>query len=105
MAHIYRCSRCRTRNTFKHSLQWYRRKRKCRDCGYDRFYLDLERIHRVPCRCAGAYFWGPHRKGSALCDQHPEGEANRAVRAGEDEGAVAWLGLRLKSHTGDTTPF
>lgn len=105
MAHIYRCSRCRTRNTFKHAVGWYLIKRKCRDCGYQKFYVDKERVHRVACRCPGAYFWGPHRWGSQYCEHNPMGEYHRAVRAGAHAGEIAWEGLGLQRVTGDKIPF
>lgn len=105
MSCVYRCSRCRTRNTFLRPVSTYKREKKCRDCGYKKFYPDKERIYRVHCRCEGAYHWGPHRKGSKLCVEHPEYRANRALRDGTDEDEVAWMGLRLVLHNGDSIPF
>lgn len=105
MAYVYRCSRCRTRNTFRHSVEWYTIKRACRDCGHKHFYVDRERIRRKACRCPGAYFWGSHRLGAAFCQHNPDVEYNRAVRDGAHPGELAWLGLGLKPHTGETIPF
>lgn len=105
MAHIYRCSKCRTRNTFKHSVGWYTVPRKCRDCGYTKFYVDKERVYRSVCGCTGAYFWGKHRIGAAYCQQNPMWEYNRAVRDGAHPGEIAWEGLGLKLVTGDVIPF
>lgn len=105
MAHIYRCSKCRTRNTFRHAVEWYTVKRKCRDCGHKHFYVDKERVYRVPCRCAGAYFWGAHRLGSLHCIHHPDHEHARAVRQGTHPGELAWDGVGLKPCTSDKPPF
>jgi hypothetical protein len=105
MACVYRCSKCRTRNTFRHAVSWYKVKRKCRGCGHKHFYLDKERTYRASCRCAGAYFWGPHRIGSQYCESNPMHEVHRAKRDGADDGEIAWLGLGLKPHAGDDIPF
>lgn len=107
MAYIYRCSRCRTRNTFHHSVGWYKIKRECRDCAYTKFYPDKERIYRPVCRCMGAYFWGVHRVGAAYCEKNQNFEYNRAVRDGADAADLAWAGLCLKTVEveGDDVPF
>ena len=88
--YIYRCSRCRTRNSFHHPVDWYKIKRKCRDCGYQKFYKDKERRARQPCRCSGAYHWGAHRLGSPMCEHNPNYQANRALRDGTPLEDVAW---------------
>ena len=69
MSFIYRCSKCRTRNTWPRALATYKRGRKCRHCGYTKFYVDRERIERKPCHCVGYHH--AHRPGSRRCDQHP----------------------------------
>lgn len=102
----YRCSRCRTRNLFNKSVHAYKRPRHCRDCGYTTFYVDKERVNREPCRCAGAYFWGPHRKGCRYCIHHPEWQADRAMRDGADLEELVWDRLLgLKPHTTEEVPF
>lgn len=68
MSHIYRCSRCRTRNTWPRALGTYVRGRRCRHCGHDRFYPDRERVTRKPCNCSGYHH--AHRPGSRRCDHN-----------------------------------
>lgn len=105
MSHVYRCSRCRTRNTFRRAAESYVIKRKCRDCGHRHFYVDKERVYRPVCRCADSYFWGPHRPGSKFCVLNPQHLVHRARRDGADDGEIAWLGLGLKADAGDRIPF
>lgn len=69
MSHIYRCNRCRTRNTFRRALATYVRPKRCRHCAHDRFYVDKERVRRRPCHCSGYHF--AHRPGSRCCEHHP----------------------------------
>lgn len=101
----YRCSRCRTRNIFRRPVKTYIRPKRCRNCGHDKFYVDKERRDRKPCGCLGSYWWGPHRWGSAYCEHNPDHEYHRALRDGAHPGELAWEGLGLKLHTGDTVPF
>ena len=103
MSYVYRCSRCRTRNSFPRSVLSYVRPRKCRDCGYQKFYVDRERVSRVSCRCEGAYHWIAHRPGSPMCEKNPEYRANRAIREGADEDDISFMGLRLTES--ETCPF
>lgn len=125
-----RCSRCRTRNTFKKCPVNYLPPRglkqtvkevnailrrtggkRCRDCGHTSFYLDVERTNRKPCHCRGAYHWGPHRPGSPYCEHNPNGWLNRARRAepaANDEDLVFSLslaGLGGKTFPADVIPF
>ena len=83
MTFKYRCSKCRGRNCFKHLLDWYLRKRRCRHCGHDRFYLDRARQFRDDyCTCSGYHY--THRKGSTFCEHHPNYQVNvRVGRYGE----------------------
>lgn len=105
MSHVYRCSRCRTRNTFARAVGSYIRPRHCRDCGYTRFYVDRERIMRPVCRC-NAYHWPAHRPGSPMCEKNPRVDANRAKRQGLDEDEILWLGLgAIVALPGDPPPF
>lgn len=104
MAHIYRCSRCRTRNTFRRAADSYLRPKSCRDCGYQKFYSDKERVYRPVCKCSGSYHF-PHRVGAKYCEKHPDHEYDRAIRAGAHPGELAFEGIGLKLHTGDTIPF
>lgn len=101
---VYRCNRCRTRNTFPRPVEDYVRPRTCRDCGHTRFYTDWERTLRVPCRCGG-YHWGPHRKGSPLCEDNPNWQVNRARQQGLDEDEIALAGLGREHKAGDPIPF
>lgn len=106
MTYPYRCSRCRTRNLFARPVEKYVRQRKCRDCGHTSFYVDRERATRRPCRCDGAYHWGPHRKGSPCCVHRRGFEAFRAVRAGADEIDMALAGIGGQEHQlGAECPF
>jgi DNA-directed RNA polymerase subunit RPC12/RpoP len=84
MAYIYRCSRCRTRNSFKQPLEDYRRAKKCRACGYTKFYWDKERNRKADfCTCNGYHF--NHRRGSKFCWANPQYEWNvRVLRYKED---------------------
>ena len=67
----YRCSRCRTRNTFAKRLEEYVREKKCHSCGHTKFYWDKERNkRRHACNCGGCHY--PHRPGSCVCEDHPE---------------------------------
>jgi DNA-directed RNA polymerase subunit RPC12/RpoP len=106
MAWIYRCSRCRTRNTFRRAVHDYIIKRKCRHCGHRRFYVDKERVRRKPCKCAGYHH--PHRMFSKFCDHRPESIVHRAAREGTAGEALwdvameaAWSGGRVT----DVCPF
>lgn len=68
MSYIYRCSSCRTRNTWPRALASYVRWRRCRHCGHDRFYVDRERVNRLPCHCDGYHH--AHRPGSRRCESN-----------------------------------
>ena len=86
MSYAYRCSKCRGRNTLKHPLEWYVRAKKCRHCGWFRFYVDKARQFRNDyCTCAGYHH--THRKGSLMCEHHPNYEIN--VRTGRYGEALA----------------
>lgn len=102
--HYYRCSRCRTRNKFKRAVSTYLVPKKCRDCGYKKFYPDKDRAARESCRCDGAYHWGAHRWGAQYCEHNPDHQYHRAVRDGATTEELAWAGLGLKS-TGTDVPF
>lgn len=81
MTYPYKCNRCRTRNIFKKKLEDYVRPKKCKACGYDRFYFDKDRARRVkPCNCSGYNF--PHRVGSPCCEKNQHCMTNRAKREG-----------------------
>lgn len=79
----YRCSRCRTRNSFIKPLGVYLRPRKCRSCGYTTFYVDKERIHRPVCYCTGTHY--PHRPGSSACLEHPDNPFNLSTPISQPE--------------------
>lgn len=93
MSHIYRCSCCRTRNTFLRALTDYIRQRRCRSCGHRRFYADRERATRKACNCDGYHH--AHRPGSRCCVANPSHAYWRAKRQGEDEEVL--LALTLES--------
>lgn len=86
MRHVYRCSCCRTRNTFNKPLTEYVRPRRCWSCGHRSFYVDRERMTRLSCQCGGYHH--PHRPGSRMCEQHPLVDAHRAKRAGAPQDEV-----------------
>lgn len=69
--HYFKCMKCRTRHVFRHPVEWYKIKRKCRSCGHWRFYLDKERTNRNDyCTCGTTHY--PHRYKSSLCMHHPD---------------------------------
>lgn len=80
MSHIYRCSRCRTRNTFKKALADYARPKHCRHCNHAHFYVDKERLNRKPCVCGGYHF--VHRPGGGACVLSKTREYHIAKRGG-----------------------
>jgi len=91
VSHIYRCSACRTRNTFRRALGDYVRGKRCRHCGHDRFYVDRERMNRRGCTCGGYHF--PHRRGSGACIHSARSEYYLALRQGvpqSDAEALLW---------------
>jgi len=108
VSHIYRCSCCRTRNTFSRAVETFVRGKRCRHCGYKRFYVDKARINRPVCRCVGYHH--SHRPGSKCCELHPYHLVHRATRAGAsaEEVGEAFLdaALQLQARHDDTTcPF
>lgn len=86
--HYYRCCKCRSRNVFRHALEWYLRPKKCKNCSRTRFYVDKERQNRSDyCSCEG-YHW-KHRLGSPFCEHNKAYELNvRVGRYGEAEEDV-----------------
>jgi DNA-directed RNA polymerase subunit RPC12/RpoP len=82
MTFIYRCSRCRTRNSFKRQLEQLGLER-CRSCGHTSFYVDKERQRRKPCLCGGYHF--KHRPGSKCCEMNVMHPYHRAAREGAPE--------------------
>lgn len=105
--YIVRCSKCRTRHTFPKAPEAYARPPVCRvtNCGSTRYYMDRERTLRVPCRCAGAYPWPSHRKGSPMCEHNPNWMVNRARRQGLDDEDIALAGLGRIHQPGEPIPF
>lgn len=89
MSWIYRCSSCRTRNTFTKALRDYKRGKKCRHCGYARFYPDKERTNRKGCTCGGYSF--PHRTGSGSCLHNKHHLYNQAKRQGASKEDLAMI--------------
>ncbi len=81
MSHIYRCMRCRTRNTFSKPVAAFVRGRSCRHCANRTFYVDKERMGRVGCTCGGYYF--PHRPGSGACVTSKTHAVHIAKRGGD----------------------
>ena len=90
---VYRCNRCRCRNTFRRALFTYVIARKCRDCGHTRFYVDKERVTRKPCYCGGYHH--AHRPGSRCCELHPRCDINRMLRAGASDEDVTEVVLEM----------
>lgn len=103
----YRCMLCRGRNVFIRPLDDYLRKKKCRHCGHDRFYLDRRRQWRTDyCSCDGYHY--THRIGSTYCMHNPNYEVNiRVGRYGEDlQEVLLEIALREKPpETEDECPF
>ena len=97
--HYYRCNKCRTRNTFSHPVDWYKRPRQCRCCGHGRFYVDKERVARKPCYCDGGLLVNsgsiPHRPGSKCCVLNPDHPWHRAQREGASEAALMEIAIEL----------
>lgn len=90
MSFSYRCSKCRGRNLFRRALDAYILIPKCRHCGYQKFYVDWERVKRRRleiCACGGYHF--KHREGSPMCEKNENYEFNvRTRRYGEDPDEV-----------------
>jgi Zn ribbon nucleic-acid-binding protein len=88
MGYAYRCSKCRTRNTFARRLEDYIRTKVCKSCGHKRFYWDKERNKRRDyCTCEGYHF--KHRIRSLFCVHNPNYELNvRVLRYGEEPEEV-----------------
>jgi len=67
----HRCSKCRTRHTFRLRIEQYQRPPKCRNCGDTHFYVDKWMLRRNTkadkCWCDGYRF--PHRRGSKWCNE------------------------------------
>jgi DNA-directed RNA polymerase subunit RPC12/RpoP len=105
VSHIYRCSKCRTRNTFRRALASYVRGKRCRHCGHAGFYVDRERMNRIGCQCGGYHF--PHRPGSPCCDHHPARDYWRALREGATGDDLLDASLRAtgKVVRGNWCPF
>lgn len=91
MSYHFRCNRCRGRNVMPRHWRDYKRPKRCKHCGHQRFYVDKERVARLSCFCQGAYHWEAHRPGSPMCERNPLHEANRARRQGAGEAVVAAL--------------
>ena len=91
MSYVYRCSCCRTRNTFPRPLADYIRQRRCRSCRYTRFYVDRERATRTACHCSGYHH--AHRPGSRYCEANPAHAYWRAKREGADDETLLALSL------------
>lgn len=87
MKHYYRCMKCRSRNVFNRPVEAYKIQRKCKACGWWRFYLDKERTNRMDyCRCEGWHH--THRFKSTFCIHHPARQLIERIRAGEAEAEV-----------------
>lgn len=106
MSHVYRCSSCRTRNTFRRPVESYIVVRWCRHCGHRHFYIDRERVARKACHCDGYHH--AHRPGSRCCLLNAWHPVHQAKRAGHD---AQELELQLivegkgKPHLGTQIPF
>lgn len=113
MSFIYRCSKCRTRNTFKQAVVNYKPMRglpkltgnalkkelkangskQCRHCGHYHFYVDKDRIQRPVCVCGGMHF--AHRPASSMCEQSPKADLLRAMRDGATDAQIEDLRMEL----------
>lgn len=121
---VYRCNKCRTRNTFKRAVSnWtpirgaarmLRKEvdrllrqiggKRCRNCGHTSFYVDKERINRESCNCSG-YHWA-HRPGSQCCEKNPKVDMFRAYRQGLDDDDIAFYALNPTTPLpGNACPF
>lgn len=91
--YAYRCSRCRARNMFRRRVEHYKIERKCKACGYTRFYWDKARNERAfmvredICRCLSPYPW-PHRAGSKFCKHNSLSEYHLRIAAGEKPSEI-----------------
>lgn len=115
-SYVYRCNRCRTRNTFREPLWRFVEPKKCRNCSHTSFYLDKERMRRVPCYCDGGLFGRtgsvPHRPGSPCCVQNPMHPLHRARALGAPSEVLqdiaidlAWEGDGGRVADLETVPF
>lgn len=79
----YRCSSCETRHVFEHAPDTYKRAKKCRHCGSEKFRVDHWMNRRktsmqgMGCMCAGYPVMtaknAPHRRGSLYCWHRKDG--------------------------------
>lgn len=72
-----RCRKCEARRVLNRHPDNYLRPPKCRSCGHTAYRV-VTNYPRPLCGCSGYHFI--HRKGSLLCEHHPEGFANRVRR-------------------------
>lgn len=85
--YVYKCNRCKTRNSFIKPLEWYIRPKMCRHCKWLNFHVDSEAMRRRrarPCTCAGCHY--PHRRGSSVCFENPL----YGVQRWADDGGNTW---------------
>jgi hypothetical protein len=105
-----RVASCRHRRVIDRHPDTYVRPPACSECGGKKGWRLESRAYnrRGLCKCSGPMLcdgrWFPHRPTHPLCDQHPRGHVNQALRRGAtwDDIPLDALGT---SCTSDEAPF
>lgn len=105
-----RVASCRHRRVIDRDPDTYVRPPACPECGGRAGWRIEQRAYnrRGLCHCGGPELAGgrhfPHRTSHPLCDHHPQGHRNQALRRGVP---VADLPLEMMGEpcTSDTPPF
>lgn len=98
-------------------VEHYLRRRKCRHCDHDKFYVAKDRIKRPVCKCDGGLLGRtgtiPHRPGAKCCVLNPNHPWYRAAREGASQGDLMDIAVELawegdggrQLELGDQAPF
>lgn len=98
---------------FNRRLEQYQRPKKCKACGYERFYWDTERNRRPwierpdeTCKCDG--YTHPHRPGAKFCVKNPNHEFNTRVHWMGESPSIVRADMAFEGRGGiqsDEPPF
>lgn len=95
---------CRHRRVINRDPDTYVRPPPCTECGHRKGWRIEQRAYnqRDLCTCSGVHY--PHRTHHPMCDQHPRGHVNQALRAGAtwDDIPLEHMGTPC---TSATAPF
>jgi len=110
----HRCSRCYRRITLPYHWQTSGKPIKCASCGYEKFYIDKDRLNRSNKEncCCEAYPY-PHRKKSGECKygnnpcgiNNPVDPSDPRLDEISREKVLKELGLDLKIENEKEVPF